>query len=66
MSNATFHFKQGGSGDNHSGSHDLKLSAAWVVSHSPQEVTGTHTPLGTLAGRSACLLKLEGNLDAPE
>lgn len=66
MSNATFHFKQGASGDDHSVSHDLKLSTACVVTHPLQEVTGTHPPTRGTARRPACLLKFEGNLDAPE
>lgn len=66
MSNVTFHFKQGASGDDHSVSHDLKLSAAWVVTHSLQDVAGTHPPTWVTAGRPACLLELEGNLNAPE
>lgn len=65
MSNATFHFKQGASGDDHSVSHDLKLSTAWVVTHPLQEVTGTHPPTRGTAGRPACLLKLEGKSGCP-
>lgn len=63
VSNATFHFKQGASGDDHSVSHDFKLSTAWVT-HPLQDVAGTHPPARDTAGRPACLPKLEGNLDA--
>lgn len=64
VSNATFHFKQGAPGDDHSVSHDLKLSTAWVVTHPLQDVAGTHPSARDTAGRPACLLKWEGNLDA--
>lgn len=66
MSNVTFHFKQGASGDDHSVSNDLKLNPAWVVTHSLQDVADTHPCYSVTAGRPACLLELEGNLNAPE
>lgn len=46
--------------------HDLKLSAAWVVTHSLQYVAGTHPPPPQNTVGPACLPELEGNLNAPE